>query len=742
MKDVMPHSKYFVCDNGRNVLHAIGETTSSFVQSIPRHGDRVPAPPFEFYPNDPYLKKNFDPPGYGKLTKSGELREFNLGKFLRKTYNDFFGPEYVHGAVESRSTDVNRTKESVKLILEGLYPGEKIPSTCETKLKDVLLFPQLCPGYVRDYLKARLATKGELQKLEGFMKKLSKWTGKKIDAALDMYLFYTTLEAQKFMNLTLPSWAQGIYPDGDLLTGSVLEFKIMNFDDEMKKRNRSRLIKKMKEDMESVENGSMNENRKLMLYGAHDLNAVAVLKALDVYYPHVPKFSSAVIVELHLMDQAYYVKLARHGDRKPELPLESYETDPHKNEDFDGTLTENGRKRELDLGKFLRSKYDEFLGSTYVPGYIEARTTDVNRTKESANLILEGLYPGAVIDVTSTSKVKDSLLYPQICPGYVTDYVAATVDSSSELEKFDEFMGNLSEWTGQTINSALQMYLLYTTLDAEYFMNLELPSWTNGIYPDGELLQGTLLELHIENYNEKMRIRNGGKLMSKFSADMESVKNGEMDENLKLMLYVAHDLNIVAVLKGFGVFDPHVPKYSASVILELHLIDETYNVKQFLPPVFLCDDTRFKYSHYRRFGTVDKNGPRPGRPQHTFRAAFFSDYYSFKYEGSNQEGSFRFISSQSFSIYQTAQAEKPKTQEIANTCPGPVQAREEGIPGYVARQDKTRVSMSIWESPFHSVPKKIDYMKFNSWNIPNKYHVPHPHDFTHDIFAETIFTTI
>lgn len=63
------------------------------------------------------------------------------------------------------------------------------------------------------------------------------------------------------------------------------------------------------EDMNAVKSGSMDENRKVMLYSAHDINVVAVLKALNVYYPHAIKFSAAVILELHLIQQKYYVKV-------------------------------------------------------------------------------------------------------------------------------------------------------------------------------------------------------------------------------------------------------------------------------------------------------------------------------------------------------------------------------------------------------------------------------------------------
>lgn len=63
--------------------------------------------------------------------------------------------------------------------------------------------------------------------------------------------------------------------------------------------------------MESSKNGSINQKRKIMLYSAHDITVAAVLKALDVYYLHVPKFSSAVIIELHLIEQNFFVKVQK-----------------------------------------------------------------------------------------------------------------------------------------------------------------------------------------------------------------------------------------------------------------------------------------------------------------------------------------------------------------------------------------------------------------------------------------------
>lgn len=57
-----------------------------------------------------------------------------------------------------------------------------------------------------------------------------------MNAAVAMYLLYSTLEAETYMNLTIPPWTKNVYPAGDLLKGTLLEFKIMNYDQNMMKR--------------------------------------------------------------------------------------------------------------------------------------------------------------------------------------------------------------------------------------------------------------------------------------------------------------------------------------------------------------------------------------------------------------------------------------------------------------------------------------------------------------------------
>ncbi|GBM76601.1 Transposon Ty3-I Gag-Pol polyprotein [Araneus ventricosus] len=59
-----------------------------------------------------------------------------------------------------------------------------------------------------------------------------------------------------------------------------------------------------------------------------------------------------------------------------------------------------------------------------------------------------------------------------------------------------------------------------------------------------------------------------------------------------------------------------------------------------------------------------------------------------------------------------------------------------------------RPSKSAWASPLHMVPKKDDwkpcgdYRRLNNQTIPDRFPIPHVHDFAHNLFNKNIFATI
>lgn len=44
------------------------------------------------------------------------------------------------------------------------------------------------------------------------------------------------------------------------------------------------------------------DDRKMFLFSGHENNVINMLAAMNLFEPHVPKYSSAVIIELHYLE--------------------------------------------------------------------------------------------------------------------------------------------------------------------------------------------------------------------------------------------------------------------------------------------------------------------------------------------------------------------------------------------------------------------------------------------------------
>lgn len=56
-------------------------------------------------------------------------------------------------------------------------------------------------------------------------------------------------------------------------------------------------------------------------------------------------------------------------------------------------MFQNGKIKSYDLGVTLRNRYKNFLPSDYNIKIIEPRSSDFNRTKDSLQVVLTGLFP-------------------------------------------------------------------------------------------------------------------------------------------------------------------------------------------------------------------------------------------------------------------------------------------------------------------------------------------------------------
>ncbi|XP_051161288.1 venom acid phosphatase Acph-1-like [Leptopilina boulardi] len=302
-----------------------------------RHGDRTPEVAYgETYPKDPYINETYYPIGYGALTNKGKYRAFKLGMFLRKRYNKFLGDIYIPQDVTARSTNVERTKMTLLLVLAALFPpldsSEKwhsnlnwqpIPITYEEG-ENFLQTSSGCPKYRKILQEIRESSTviEESKKFKTLWDELSKFTGESITRSSQAHTLYNTLISHESMSFHLPNWAKKILIDKEFLKSVALSVHTRNYNDTLKKMNAGTLLRKMTYDMISKKMGNLEKGKKINLYSAHDSNVASHLLALGVTKPHQPYYTSSVILELYCDNEKnYYVQVVHYKGHSEKIKI-------------------------------------------------------------------------------------------------------------------------------------------------------------------------------------------------------------------------------------------------------------------------------------------------------------------------------------------------------------------------------------------------------------------------------------
>lgn len=317
--------------------------TLKLVHVFFRHGSRTP----EFkdtYPNDPYKLKDFMPMGWGQLTNAGKQRAYKLGKMLRQRYDSFLGDIYTSEMVSTTSTDFDRTKMTALLVLAGLFPPSPsqqwddelswlpIPYYFEKGEQDFFIRrpTAYCPTYAKELDEVIISPIGQrmLKENRETLEYISENTGKKVTSLIDAFRIYQTLNAEENMNLTLPQWTEEIYPK-KVHELAAMRCHLENYNAVLKRLNGGRILKRVIEHMKAKAGIATNTHnlipneRKIYLYSGHENNVINILAAMDLFVPHVPKYSAAVIIELHFFKEfelwAVKVLYAREVNAEPEV---------------------------------------------------------------------------------------------------------------------------------------------------------------------------------------------------------------------------------------------------------------------------------------------------------------------------------------------------------------------------------------------------------------------------------------
>ncbi|EFN63832.1 Testicular acid phosphatase-like protein [Camponotus floridanus] len=277
------------------------------IQVLMRHGERTPLLK-ETYPKDPYNESAYEPWGMGQLTNQGKLTEYRIGTMLRQRYSHFLDSLYRPYDIYAVSTEADRTKMSLQLMLAGLYPPDTrqmwnpdlpwlaIPTHYVPKRVDMLLKSEGCSIYnaALAEVKKTKEIRDKIAVYKDFLKFLSEKTGLVIEEPLRAYEIYNLLTAQKTMNLTLPEWCTDeVYRKMQDIV--VLEYDIRSYTTQLKRLNGGMLIKKFLENM-NLKNESTNP-RKMYVYSGHEINLAAFARAHNISEPRLPDYGSMFIFE-------------------------------------------------------------------------------------------------------------------------------------------------------------------------------------------------------------------------------------------------------------------------------------------------------------------------------------------------------------------------------------------------------------------------------------------------------------
>ncbi|XP_029165111.1 uncharacterized protein LOC114936176 [Nylanderia fulva] len=298
------------------------ENTLRFVSVLFRHGDRtVDTANNESFPTDPYKTFNYYPDGSGQLTNAGKKRVYEIGLMLKNRYKKFLGLLYYPPNVYIRCTMIPRTKTSAQIVHAALFsptgeqkwnlvlPWQPADINYIHDAQDMLLFPILCPVYNRLY-QEMLQTpeiKKQLAEFANLREKLSICTGKNINTMYDCFLVYGTLLAQKHYGIPTLPCVQEMFPNGKLLDAVNFQMKLFSYG-LLNKINGGILLRRIINDMEQKKNGTLKD-RRINLYSGHDFNLAALLQALNIYNNEIPKYGSCIMIELHEMNNEYFVKV-------------------------------------------------------------------------------------------------------------------------------------------------------------------------------------------------------------------------------------------------------------------------------------------------------------------------------------------------------------------------------------------------------------------------------------------------
>ncbi|CEF60882.1 Histidine phosphatase superfamily,clade-2-containing protein [Strongyloides ratti] len=277
----------------------------------------------------------------------------------------------------------------------------------------------------------------------------------------------------------------------------------------------------------------------------------------------------------------------RHGER---TPTHGYPNDLYKEDYWEapyGTLTKNGIKQQEKLGKRLRNMYivsKKFISKKYNPKEIQVRSTQKNRTIESAYANLRGFYniksSKKIPILTDFFGINDIWYKGKSCPRL--NVLINNRIKFIEKKVYNEnknFICMLEKKSGFSKMSLNKISDLYDILYIQKKLKKKMPKWLKknifrklrklacevykvidgaasfGMKEDLEitkLYEGPLLKTILEYFQTKINDIKTKNIKFKY---FPSYYNNNSSNKLKYVAYSVHDFTISGLFFSMGISD-------------------------------------------------------------------------------------------------------------------------------------------------------------------------------------------
>ncbi|CAK1588888.1 unnamed protein product [Parnassius mnemosyne] len=276
----------------------------------------------------------------------------------------------------------------------------------------------------------------------------------------------------------------------------------------------------------------------------------------------------------------------RHGDRTPVISTMGLSDDPDALEELIrpygyGQLTNVGKRRSFEMGKFIRRRYDGLISPQYNSSELYLRSTDSTRAKMTALTAMAGVYPAegqewiedinwVPVPYTTLPAKYDYNLAVLNCPTLTMAKMNGS--NSPKMEQYHDSFDQFGQYASALKQEPLLTYMTYDLYCSQISLGLPLKPKLQETLPEIKAAAGEAIDLLFgdDNYIALQ----AGPFLKDFFDQTSNVLAGR--DTQRLRIYSAHDVSVYSWMAVSRVRPKQgVPPYNAVFALELRRVVKT-----------------------------------------------------------------------------------------------------------------------------------------------------------------------